>query len=333
MSDMMPAELLCALGDLGVDMHLVDGDSAAYDPVFFSDNAAQDVLHKIQMQGADISERDAVSGAFKTFIPPHFRPQPQMPIGQNKTILQLNAQQPIAQRNISHNPPIKGQKPYKRIVQQAPLNADMSHIDVKRPIDAALKSVTDLCATLYDVDDVVKAAADYQSETVWQKLAPKSVFFDGDADADILLIGDMPSKQDEQHDKPLSGAADHIISQTMKYALPSDKNIKVAKCNALFWRSLNPNSHNHYYPLCVPFIKRLIHIMQPKHIILLGALPASLLTDAKGTMMSLRGTSQKIKIEGQDFPAFVTFHPNYLLRVPIAKKYFWLDLLKYFSEA
>ena len=79
-------------------------------------------------------------------------------------------------------------------------------------------------------------------------------------------------------------------------------------------------------------MRRLLMIMQPKKIILLGALPASLLTGAKGTMMSLRGTEQEIKLQGQSCSAFVTFHPNYLLRVPIAKKFFWLDLLKYFSE-
>ena len=119
--------------------------------------------------------------------------------------------------------------------------------------------------------------------------------------------------------------------QILKYTLPCE-DIKIAKANLLFWRSLNPNSHSHYYPLCVPFMQRLISVMQPKKIILLGALPASLLTDAKGTMMSLRGTSQNIKAYNQSFSAFVTFHPNYLLRVPIAKKFFWLDLLKYFSD-
>lgn len=324
MSDLTPAELLCALSDLGVDIHLLDGHSQNDDTDFFSDTASQDILHKIQTKGADISERDAVSGHFKHFIPSHFRPQPH-----NQKLQPIKNIQPIRSSQQTAN--IKGQKPYKRIAQQQPSAVSSGQIDVKRPIDDALKKVEALCKNLHSVQDIIQAVSDYKSDTEWQRLASSPVFFDGDENADILFIGDMPSKEDEQFQKPLSSDADEIMMQTLKYALP-DHNMKIAKANLLFWRSLNPNSHSHYYPLCVPFMQRLIHVMQPKKIILLGVLPASLLTGAKGTMMSLRGTSQEIKIDSQNYPAFVTFHPNYLLRVPIAKKFFWQDLLKYFSN-
>jgi len=324
MSDMTPEELLCALSDLGIDIHLMDGSIQNNNADLFLGTVSQDILYKIQTKGADISERDAVSGHFKHFIPPHFRPQPNV-----KNIQSARHITPIKQPQKQIN--IEGQKPYKRIAQQQPSAIQSDHIDIKRPIDDALKKITELCENLHTVQDIIKAVSDYKSDTEWQRLAFMPIFFDGDKNADILFIGDMPSKEDEQCQKPLSSDADKIMMQTLKYAFP-EHNMKIARANLLFWRSLNPNSHSHYYPLCVPFMLRLIRVMQPKKIILLGALPASLLTGAKGTMMSLRGTSQEIKIDSQNYPAFVTFHPNYLLRVPIAKKFFWQDLLKYFSN-
>ena len=180
---------------------------------------------KIQTIGADVSERDAISGAFKNFMPPHFRPQPAATVNR--------AQPPnniVAAPQIKSD--VKGQKPYKRIVPQAPQIAASETIDVKRPIDTALKEVEALCSTLHTVQDIIDAVKNYKSDTEWQKLAASTIFFDGDHDPDILFIGDIPSKEDEQFGKPLSGSADHILKETMKYV--SESNIKIARANLLF---------------------------------------------------------------------------------------------------
>ena len=326
MSDHNILETLSDLSDIGVDIHITD-----YNNIIFYDSALETnqnkvLQHKLAAYGADVAEREAVSGTFKHYIPPHFRPQPQQNnIGIYRKPQQLQKQEPT--KNTS------GQKPYQRLIKNQTLSATaINPIEVKRPIDDKLTEVRALCEKLNTVQEIIDAVHNYDSDTEWQKLASATVFFDGQHDADILMIGDMPSKEDELNGIPLSGIADKILQQVIKYT-SNDQLPGVAKANLLFWRSINQNAHSHYYDLCIPFIQRLITVMEPKKILLFGALTTGHLTEAKGTMMSLRGTVQNIKIAPHSYSAFVTFHPHYLLRVPIAKKFFWLDLLKFFSES
>ena len=71
----------------------------------------------------------------------------------------------------------------------------------------------------------------------------------------------------------------------------------------------------------MPYLKRQIAMVNPKVIVLLGAVPLLYLFNLKG-IMKLRGRW----LDYNGIPVMPTYHPAFLLRNPPAKKDAWADL-------
>ena len=71
----------------------------------------------------------------------------------------------------------------------------------------------------------------------------------------------------------------------------------------------------------MPFLKRQISIVNPKVIVLLGAVPLLYLFNLKG-IMKLRGRW----LDYNGIPVMPTYHPAFLLRQAQAKRDAWEDL-------
>ncbi len=78
---------------------------------------------------------------------------------------------------------------------------------------------------------------------------------------------------------------------------------------------------------CSVFLEEQIQQLKPKLIVILGINPARILLKTTKTFKQLRGQLHSLNIAGQDYPALVSFHPDYLLRNPLDKKAALSDLL------
>jgi DNA polymerase len=74
---------------------------------------------------------------------------------------------------------------------------------------------------------------------------------------------------------------------------------------------------------------RHIEIISPKCILLLGATAATTVLNHTGPLSDARGKWRNVKIINSYFDILTTFHPAFLLRQPLKKKFALQDLFKF----
>jgi len=155
--------------------------------------------------------------------------------------------------------------------------------------------------------------------------ARQVVFSRGNPDADLMVIGESPGRDEDIQGKPFVGpsgqlldrmlgaialgADDFYVTNVMNWHLPKNRNPKAAEIE-----------------LCRPFIEKHIELAQPKVLLLVGGLSMSALTGLTGIMKN-HGQWQEITVAGTSYPALPLYHPAFLLRRPELKKDAWRDLL------
>ncbi len=153
--------------------------------------------------------------------------------------------------------------------------------------------------------------------------ATNTVFADGVPTAPVMIIGEAPGADEDRIGLPFVGKSGMLLDKMLEsIGLSRAKNVYIS--NILPWR---PPGNRAPTPAevvaCLPFIKRHIELVAPKILVFLGASAASALLGITESISRIRG--KWFKYEGT--PALVTFHPAYLLRTPLQKKYGWQDML------
>jgi uracil-DNA glycosylase family 4 len=101
------------------------------------------------------------------------------------------------------------------------------------------------------------------------KTATQLVFGDGDANAELVFIGEAPGKNEDEQGKPFVGAAGNFLNELLESIGLSRANIYIT--NIVKYRP--PNNRD---PLpeekaaFLPYLKRQLAIIQPKLVITLG---------------------------------------------------------------
>ncbi len=147
------------------------------------------------------------------------------------------------------------------------------------------------------------------------------VFGSGNPAADLMFIGEGPGESEDLQGLPFVGRAGELLTR-MIAAMGFDRNRDVYIANIVKCRP--PGNRNPEEPectACLPFLERQIELVQPKVLVLLGAVPLLWLLNKRGIT----------RLHGQWFDykgikALPTFHPAYLLRNPPAKADAWKDL-------
>jgi len=156
------------------------------------------------------------------------------------------------------------------------------------------------------------------------KTRQKVVFGEGSPQADIMLIGDIPSSSDDSSGRIFTGRSGELLTKMIENVLELSRN-DVYITNILKCRSLNPQtvspSHAH---TCQPYLLKEIELIKPKIIVTLGEIAYHYLTGDDTDISQIRGNTHT----KEDYSIIPTFHPNYLLRNPSAKKEVFQDLLK-----
>jgi len=156
--------------------------------------------------------------------------------------------------------------------------------------------------------------------------ATQLVFADGNPNADVMVIGEAPGRDEDLQGKPFVGRSGQLLDR-MLGAIGLDRT-KVYIANTVPWR---PPGNRTPTPAeiatCLPFLHRQIALVAPKFIITVGAPAAQTLFDTKMPISRLRGHWQVLEIDGQTINALPTLHPAFLLRQPAQKQLAWRDLL------
>ncbi|TVQ10646.1 MAG: uracil-DNA glycosylase [Balneolaceae bacterium] len=148
------------------------------------------------------------------------------------------------------------------------------------------------------------------------------VFGVGNAEADLLLIGEAPGEQEDRQGEPFVGKAGQLLNKILK-AIGFDRD-QVYIANILKHRP--PNNRD---PLpeervkSLPFLEKQIDLINPKLILCLGRVSAQTLLETTAPMKELRVRFHRYR---DKYELLVTYHPAALLRNPNWKRDTWEDV-------
>ncbi len=161
-----------------------------------------------------------------------------------------------------------------------------------------------------------------------KKTATNLVFTDGDPDARILFIGEGPGAEEDRQGLPFVGPSGKLLDKMMA-SIGLDR-ADVLISNTVFWRppgNRTPTAHE--TAVCMPFVERLIELVDPKILVALGGPAAKSLLAQTAGVGRLRGKWFPYSTPGLARPIEATalYHPAYLLRSPGQKRNTWSDWL------
>ena len=173
--------------------------------------------------------------------------------------------------------------------------------------------------------DALKTVLENFDAGVLSDHARNTVFARGNPDADIMVIGEAPGRQEDESGKPFVGPAGQLLDKMFAAIdLGADDLYITNVCN---WRppgNRNPNEEE--LAMCAPFITRHMELIAPKLVVIVGGVSLQALTGKTG-IMKTRGQWQELDIANQKTPALPLYHPAFLLRRPELKKDARRDLL------
>lgn len=187
------------------------------------------------------------------------------------------------------------------------------------PIAAACKSLAEL-----------KAALDTFDAGPLSDGARQAVLSRGNPDADLMVIGEAPGRDEDMAGQPFVGRSGQLLDRMLgAIGLTSGdgETDDVYIGNVCFWRPPNNRKPDPAeLELCRPFVNRHIQLAQPKLILLTGGTAMQVMTGVTGIMKN-RGQWQTINVGSGDIPVLPIYHPAFLLRQPALKAEAWQDLL------
>ena len=193
--------------------------------------------------------------------------------------------------------------------------------------DKLEKEATNLASQACDVFALLKALENFEGCGL-KTTATNLVFFEGNPLAKVMLIGEAPGAEEDRYGVPFAGLNGTLLDKMLSSI--GLKRSEVMISNTVFWRPPgNRSPTDQETAICLPFIKRLIELVNPKILIILGG-PASksLLGESQG-IGRLRGRWFNYKAVTLENPIDTTvmFHPDSLLKTPNQKRATWKDLL------
>jgi uracil-DNA glycosylase family 4 len=149
------------------------------------------------------------------------------------------------------------------------------------------------------------------------------VFGVGNANADLMFVGEAPGRDEDIQGIPFVGRAGQKLTQIIE-AIGLKRNdvyiANVIKCRPPDNRNPEPDE----VESCEPFLFRQVDTIKPKVIVALGTFAARSLLKTADPISRLRGRIYDYR----GAKLIPTFHPAFLLRNPSCRREVWEDMKK-----
>jgi DNA polymerase len=141
------------------------------------------------------------------------------------------------------------------------------------------------------------------------------VFGMGNADADLMFVGEAPGATEDQEGKPFVGRAGRLLDQLLEEIGLSRGEVFIAnilKCRPPGNRDPFPEEIEE----CMPHLMRQIGLIEPKVIATLGNYATKSITGSPVGITRCCGRPQERELGGLDVTIYPLFHPAAALRTP-----------------
>jgi DNA polymerase len=155
------------------------------------------------------------------------------------------------------------------------------------------------------------------------KTRTRTVFGTGNRNADWLIFGEAPGRDEDREGEPFVGRAGKLLTEMLFAAGYQRKDVYIA--NILKCRPPNNRDPSQdEVACCHAYLERQIELVQPVLILAVGRIAAHNLLHSDLQVGRLRGRVHRYG--ERQIPLVVTYHPAYLLRSPLEKRKVWDDL-------
>ena len=192
------------------------------------------------------------------------------------------------------------------------------------PTIPASPAATELVEKVTTLGQLKQVIADFNAGAISDH-ARQSVFARGNPEADIMIIGEAPGRDEDIQGKPFVGKSGQLLDKMFAAIGLNEDSLYMT--NVVNWRAPgNRNPKPEEIAMCLPFIQKHIELVSPKIIVLIGGIAYSALTGQSGIMKN-RGQWTSLKSGDVNIPVLPIYHPEFLLSQPALKKDAWMDLL------
>ncbi|MGE5636344.1 MAG: uracil-DNA glycosylase [Nocardioidaceae bacterium] len=141
------------------------------------------------------------------------------------------------------------------------------------------------------------------------------VFGAGNADADLMFVGEAPGRHEDEQGLPFVGRAGHLLDELLGevgLARSDVMVVNVLKCRPPGNRDPLPEEIDS----CKPYLFEQIRLVEPRVVCTLGNFATKLLTRSSRGITSVHGRPQAQELGGRWVRLLPLFHPAAALRTP-----------------
>lgn len=146
-----------------------------------------------------------------------------------------------------------------------------------------------------------------------------TVFGAGDADADLMFVGEAPGAEEDRQGLPFVGRAGQLLNQLLEAIGLTRDDVFIA--NVL--KSRPPGNRDPQLleiEACRPYLFEQVRLIEPKVLCTLGNFATKLLSGNPAGITKVRGTTQVHQFGGHSVFLLPLFHPAAALRTPAVKE-------------
>jgi uracil-DNA glycosylase len=141
----------------------------------------------------------------------------------------------------------------------------------------------------------------------------KVVFGAGNADADLMFVGEAPGQQEDLQGLPFVGRAGKLLDQLLQEVGLERSDVFIT--NVLKSRPPgNRDPQPEEIDACKPYLHRQVELIEPKVICTLGNFATKLLTRSQRGITGVHGRPQVHELGGRAVRVFPIYHPAAALR-------------------
>ena len=227
--------------------------------------------------------------------------------------------------NMASPPPPSPSLPLKEPTEQAAsLFASSSPAPPPSP-EAAVAAARDAARSAASLEEL-RAILDRFEGCALRATATQLVFADGNPQGRVMFVGEAPGRDEDIEGLPFVGRSGKLLDLMMA-AIGLDRT-KVYIANIVPWRPPgNRTPTPQESAICLPFLLRQIELANPEILVCMGNPSTQTLLQTRDGITKTRGRWFAFHTGTREIRAIATFHPAFLLRSPLQKRFAWRDFL------
>ncbi len=218
-------------------------------------------------------------------------------------------------------------KPTAPAVSRAGLRGDQRPAPQTRAVAAPIPETpqsSTLAAKAKNLEELKHIISEFNAGEM-SDYARQAVFSRGNPNADIMVIGEAPGRDEDLAGKPFVGPAGQLLDKIFA-SIGLDESTLYLTTAVNWYPPAARNPSREEIDICRPFLNRHIELVDPKIIVLVGGVSLTSMTGRSGIMKN-RGQWTELTVGAKTIPALPIYHPAFLLKQPSVKKDCWRDML------